>query len=126
MSYGTYGHQLERWRVLVNNLKSTIDTVPQAAADRIELEQLIHEVQKLSAEIEVAGGALRILTERRRKVAHAARQKRLVIAAHLKGHFGLDHPALLSFGIEPRVPKKRAKKTKAGGAGAGEQPSEKG
>ncbi|HEV7667988.1 MAG TPA: hypothetical protein VGS22_05660 [Thermoanaerobaculia bacterium] len=38
-------------------------------------------------------------------------------AAYLKAHFGFDHPTLISFGIEPRTPKKRAKKAKAGGEG---------
>lgn len=119
MSHGTYADQLESWGILVNNLESTIDSVPQAAADRDELRQLMDEVQKLSQEIVVASSELRKLTDRRRKVAHAARQKRLVIAAHLKGHFGLDHPVLISFGLEPRTRKKRAKKAKGGGEGKG-------
>ncbi|MEP7010900.1 MAG: hypothetical protein ABJC13_11300 [Acidobacteriota bacterium] len=117
MSHGTYAEQLESWRILVNNLESKIDNVPQAAADRAELRKLTDEVQRLSAEIEVASGQLRILTDRRRKAAHAARQKRLLIAAHLQGHFGFDHPGLLSFGIEPRARKRRAKKAKPSGEG---------
>ncbi len=117
MSHGTYADQLESWRILVNNLESTIDEVPQAAADHDELRQLMDEVQALSQEIVVASGELRKLTDRRRKVAHAARQKRLLIAAHLQGHFGFDHPVLISFGIDPRTPKKRAKKAKATGEG---------
>ena len=115
MSHGTYADQLESWGILVNNLESRIDNVPQAAADRDELRQLMVEVRKLSQEIIVAGGELRKLTIRRRTIAQQARQKRLQIAAHLKGHFGLDHPGLIAFGIEPQTRKKRAKKAKGGG-----------
>lgn len=121
MSHGTYADQLESWGILVNNLESKIDSVPQAAADRDELRQLMDEVQRLSHEIVVASGELRKLTIRRRELAHAARQKRLLIAAHLKAHFGFDHPGLIAFGIEPRTPKKRAKKAKGGGEGKGKE-----
>lgn len=117
MSHGTYADQIESWRILVNNLESKIDTIPHAAADRDELRQLADEVQGLCNEIVATSGELRKLTERRRKIAYAARQKRLLVAAHLQAHFGFDHPILISFGIEPRTPKKRAKKAKLGGEG---------
>lgn len=119
MSHGTYADQLESWGILVNNLESRLDSVPQAAAARDELRQLMDEVQKLSQEIVSASGELRKLTIRRRNLAYAARQKRLIIAAHLKAHYGFDHPGLIAFGIEPRTPKKRAKKAKVGGEGKG-------
>ncbi len=117
MSHGTYADQIESWRILVNNLESKIDTIPHAAADRDELRQLADEVQGLCNEIVATSGELRKLTERRRKIAYAARQKRLLVAAHLQAHFGFDHPILISFGIEPRTPKKRAKKANGGGEG---------
>jgi len=88
MSHGTYADQLESWGILVNNLESTVDSVPQISADRDELRRLTDEVRRLSAEIQVASGELTKLTGLRRKAAHAARQKRLLIAAHLQGHFG--------------------------------------
>lgn len=119
MSHGTYADQIESWRLLVNNLESKIDTIPHAAADRDELRQMADEVQGLCNEIVATSGELRKLTERRRKMANAARQKRLQLAAHLQAHFGFDHPGLIAFGIEPRTPKKRARKAKGGGEGKG-------
>ncbi len=117
MSHGTYAHQIEQWHVLVNNLESAIEEVPHARADREELRQMMDEMQRLCAEIEVANGQLRGLIKRRQKLAYAARQKRLVLAAHLKAHFGFDYPRLVAFGIEPRTPRKRTKKVKVGGEG---------
>ncbi|HXU32695.1 MAG TPA: hypothetical protein VN851_19165 [Thermoanaerobaculia bacterium] len=114
MSYGTYGHQVDRWRVMVENLEPLLESVPHASDDREELARLADEVRRLTEEIQIAKANLLDVTTRRRRAAQAARKKRLVIAARLQGHFGFEHPALLQFGIEPRAPRKRRKKKETG------------
>src|SRR6185436_7739130 len=101
------------WDMLTMNVKPRLLELPQLDPTVRVLDAVIFEGRVLQGIQETHRKQLRETTRRSKELARHGRSLRNKLVAGLQSAYGVDSFELLGFGINPRLPAKRNRLTKA-------------
>jgi septal ring factor EnvC (AmiA/AmiB activator) len=103
--------KLARWEGILGNLGKRLEDIPHLKTQHEALRQRREECLALDREIRSLQGRLYDAQERLDQVAAEGEQLRGRLSAALQAEFGFESPRLQEFGLKPRRPRGRRKKT---------------
>jgi hypothetical protein len=99
-----------RWKVMGNNLKPQLETMPQLTPRYTELVKATSEAEDLENRQAQLKADLQEVNRQRRDLFKSGEELRNRIAAALKAEHGFTSERLLEFGVKPSRKAGRAKK----------------
>jgi DNA repair ATPase RecN len=100
------------WDALNNNVRERFQEMPPLLAPALSgLDEVIAEARELQGVQDVHRRQLRETTQRSQDLDRRGRKFRNQLIAGLQGIFGVESMVLIEFGIEPRLPQKRSRRT---------------
>jgi hypothetical protein len=104
---------LGTWDVLSTNVKPRLAELTQLGPTVQALDAVILEGREIQSTQEIHRRQLRETTQRSLELARHGRSLRNRLVAGLQSAYGVDSFTLLEFGVNPRLPTKRKRPTKA-------------
>jgi hypothetical protein len=96
------------WGALNMNVKARLPEVPQLSPTVEDLDELLIEGRELQGLQDVHRRQLRETNQRVKDFERRGRKLRNQMIVGLQSAFGVDNMVLVEFGIEPRLPQRRA------------------
>ena len=103
MTTVTFAENIRRMELLVANLSSVLDELPQSRDKHTALSSLLVSAKQLDDEEEQLLGRLRETTAQRRELTAEGARIRRELGAVLQAHYGFDNEKLIQFGIRPQA-----------------------
>lgn len=113
MATDSLSKDIGTWDMLTINVKPRLPEMPHLEPTVNELAALILEGREIQAVQETYRKQLRELTHRSQELARRGRSLRNKLVAGLQNAYGVESYELLGFGLQPRLPQKRKRLTKA-------------
>jgi hypothetical protein len=104
---------LGNWDVLSTNVKPRLAELTQLGPTVQALDAVILEGREIQSTQEIHRKQLRESTQRSLELTRHGRSLRNRLVAGLQSAYGVDSFTLLEFGVNPRLPVKRKRATKA-------------
>lgn len=111
MATETLSKTLGGWDALNTNVRARLPEVPQLDPTVRDLDAVLTEGRELQGLQDVHRRQLRETTQRVRDLERRGRKLRNQLVVGLQSAFGIDNMVLVEFGLEPRLPQKRARLT---------------
>jgi hypothetical protein len=107
MSPASFAENIRRMELLVANLTSVLEEMPQGKDKHTALNGLLVRAKQFDDEEEQLRGRLRETTAKRRELTAESRRIRRELGAILQAHYGFDNEKLIQFGIRPQARSRR-------------------
>ena len=99
------------WDGLLVNVKGRLPEIPQVEPIVKEFDELMVDIKELLGTQDVHRRQLRETTVRGKELERRGRSLRNRLVAAMQSIYGVDNLVLVEFGVEPRLPRKRARLT---------------
>jgi hypothetical protein len=100
-----------RWKVMTVNLQPQLDKLPQLTGQYTQLAKMTADADVLETRQAQLTADLQEVNRQRRDLLKSGEDLRNRIGAALRAEHGFTSERLLEFGLKPRRPRGRAKKT---------------
>jgi uncharacterized protein YdcH (DUF465 family) len=97
----SFSEKIARWKVLINNTRAEVASVPQLATLHSDLEDLLQQVEDLENQQAVMRADLQELNKQRLQLLLDGESLRSRLGAALRATHGFDSERLLEFGLRP-------------------------
>jgi hypothetical protein len=112
MATPTVSKKLGAWEALGANVRARLAGFPHLEGTLEQLDALVLEGKELQAKQDVYRRQLRELTAQSRNLERRGASLRNKLVAGVQSVYGVESQQMVEFGVNPRLPKKRARLTK--------------